>query len=213
MDQIITGKFIAEERKRKNYTQRQLAEILGVSDRTISKWECGKGFPEVSLLLPLCNELDITVNELLTGERLQAEDYTKKAEENMMIFVREKEENRTKMQLIALLGLISLISFITLLLVCCLYTDVISMPVKIVLIVVACIIFGTGFFVGMQGWRTIGYYKCSHCENTFVPEFFKFALAANMINKRRLKCPHCGKKGWCQKVLTKEMVQDQWLQQ
>lgn len=57
MDQIIIGKFIAEERKRKGYTQKQLSEKLGISDKTISKWECGNGFPEVSLLLPLCGEL------------------------------------------------------------------------------------------------------------------------------------------------------------
>lgn len=60
MDPNKTGNFIAEERKRKNYTQRQLAELLNVSDRTISKWECGKGFPEVSLLLPLCEVLELT---------------------------------------------------------------------------------------------------------------------------------------------------------
>ena len=67
MDQIKTGKFIADERKKKGYTQRQLAEQLGISDKTISKWERGNGFPEISLLLPLCNELDLSVNELLTG--------------------------------------------------------------------------------------------------------------------------------------------------
>ena len=64
MDQAKIGKFIADERKKKNYTQRQLSDILGISDKTVSKWECGNGFPDVSLLLPLCNELNITVNEL-----------------------------------------------------------------------------------------------------------------------------------------------------
>ncbi|MDE7270499.1 MAG: helix-turn-helix domain-containing protein, partial [Acetatifactor sp.] len=58
MDQIKIGNFIARERKNKGYTQRQLADILGISDKTISKWERGNGFPEVSLLLPLCEELD-----------------------------------------------------------------------------------------------------------------------------------------------------------
>ena len=53
MDLNKIGKFISEERKKKNYTQKQLADILNISDRTISKWECGKGFPEVSLLQPL----------------------------------------------------------------------------------------------------------------------------------------------------------------
>lgn len=56
MDQIKIGKFIAEQRKQKSYTQRELAEALGISDKTISKWERGNGFPEVSLLLSLCKE-------------------------------------------------------------------------------------------------------------------------------------------------------------
>lgn len=101
MDQIIIGKFIASERKRKGYTQRQLADLLQISDKTISKWERGNGFPEVSLLLPLCRELDITVNELLSGERVSEEDYQKdyqqKAEENMVKMSRtgtkQKESN------------------------------------------------------------------------------------------------------------------------
>ena len=94
MDQGKTGKFIAGERKRKGLTQKQLAETLSISDKTISKWERGGGFPEVSLLLPLCRELDITVNELLAGERVSPEDYQKKAEENMMNLVKEAQESR-----------------------------------------------------------------------------------------------------------------------
>ena len=73
MNQVQIGRFLAQERKRKGYTQKQLSEKLGISDKTISKWECGNGFPEVSLLLPLCGELDITVNELLSGERVCGE--------------------------------------------------------------------------------------------------------------------------------------------
>ena len=69
MDQIRIGKFIAKSRKARNLTQRQLADTLCISDKTISKWECGKGLPEVSLLLPLCTALDITVNDLLSGEK------------------------------------------------------------------------------------------------------------------------------------------------
>lgn len=94
MDQIKIGKFIAEMRKENNLTQRQLAEELNISDKTVSKWECGKGLPEVSFMLPLCERLKITVNELLSGEKLSAENYQQKAEENMMNLVREKEENK-----------------------------------------------------------------------------------------------------------------------
>lgn len=204
------GKFIAEERKSKNYTQKQLADILNVSDRTISKWECGKGFPEVALLLPLCNELEITVNELLTGERLDNENYMEKAERNMVGFVKEKEENKIKMQLIVLMGIISIISFITLLVIVCIYTEVISMPVKGVLILIACTIFAIGIIAMMEGGRTIGYYRCSCCGGTFVPEFINFVTGMNVVAKRRMKCPHCGKRNWCKKVLTmKESDKDE----
>ncbi|MGN0423971.1 MAG: helix-turn-helix domain-containing protein [Acetatifactor sp.] len=198
------GKFIAEERKKKNYSQKHLADILNVSDRTISKWECGKGFPEVVLLLPLCNELGITVNELLTGERMDKENYIEKAEQVMVDFVKEKEENRIKMQLIVLMGIISTVSFITLLLVVCIYTEVISVPVKGILISIACVIFAIGIITMMVGGRTFGYYKCSCCGETFVPDFKNFATGINVVAMRRLKCPCCGKSNWCKKVLTKK---------
>ena len=206
MDQSKTGKFIAEERKRKNYTQRQLADLLGISDKTISKWERGNGFPEVSLLLPLCDELEITVNELLTGERLQEVDYKKKAEENMVNFMKEKEENRIKMWLIVLLGIVSLVGFVTLDYVVVTYEDVIDDPVKIVLMAIACTIFAIGIVVFMQGHRTIGYYKCSRCGEAFVPGFWAYALGLNIVTVKGMKCPHCGKMSWCKKILTKEEV-------
>ena len=94
MDQIKIGKFISETRKTLGITQRQLADALFISDKTVSKWECGKGLPEVSLMLPLCEELHITVNELLTGEKIEETEYKKKAEENMMNLVQENQENR-----------------------------------------------------------------------------------------------------------------------
>ena len=84
MDQVKIGRFIAEQRKARQLTQRQLAGELDISDKTISKWETGKGLPEISLMLPLCQALHITVNDLLSGEKVQPADYQKKAEENMM---------------------------------------------------------------------------------------------------------------------------------
>lgn len=69
MDQVKIGRFIAELRKEQNMTQLNLAEKLGVTDRAISKWENGRGLPDVSLMKPLCEILGITVTELLNGER------------------------------------------------------------------------------------------------------------------------------------------------
>ena len=114
MNQIKIGRFIADERKRKGYTQKQLSEKLEISDKTISKWERGNGFPEVSLLLPLCNELEITVNELLSGERVSEEDYLKKAEENMVNLVREAQESKKKIILSAMAAGLTIIAAVPL---------------------------------------------------------------------------------------------------
>lgn len=96
MDQLKSGKFIAELRKSHGMTQLQLAEKLGVSDKTVSRWECGKGMPELSILMPLCEVLEINVNELLSGEFLTQESYSQKAEENMLNLIQETTENKVK---------------------------------------------------------------------------------------------------------------------
>lgn len=69
MDQQKIGRFIAQTRKEKSLTQEQLAEKLGVSNRSVSRWENGKNMPDISLFQPLCDTLDITLEELLDGER------------------------------------------------------------------------------------------------------------------------------------------------
>lgn len=84
MNQEKIGKFILELRKEKDMTQQTLADKLGVSDKTISKWENGRGMPDLSLMKPLCNVLGITINELLSGERLDKKDYQEKLEENIL---------------------------------------------------------------------------------------------------------------------------------
>lgn len=94
MDQVKIGRFIADIRKEKNMTQRQLAEVVGVSDKAVSKWENGNGMPEMATLMPLCQVLEISVNELLSGEMLSHDDYSQRAEENIMHLIQEKEESK-----------------------------------------------------------------------------------------------------------------------
>ncbi|MCR5753188.1 MAG: helix-turn-helix domain-containing protein [Acetatifactor sp.] len=94
MNQMSIGEFMQQLRKQKNLTQRELAERIGVSDKTISKWETGNSIPDTSMLMSLCSALDISVNELLSCEKLPPEDYSKKAEENMMSLLKENETNR-----------------------------------------------------------------------------------------------------------------------
>ncbi len=84
MNQEKIGKFIAKLRKEKNMTQQELASRIGVTDRAISKWENGRGLPDISLIQPLSKELDITINELLSGEKLKKEEYQEKLEENIL---------------------------------------------------------------------------------------------------------------------------------
>ena len=90
------GNFIAEVRKQQNMTQRELAEKIGVSDKTISKWETGKSMPELGYLQQLCEILQINVNELLSGERLSGDDYPRKAEETIMALMKDNETNKKK---------------------------------------------------------------------------------------------------------------------
>jgi transcriptional regulator with XRE-family HTH domain len=97
MNQEKIGKFIAKMRKEKNLTQAELAEELGVSDRSISNWENGKNMPDLSLFKPLCNKLDITLNDFLTGEKVNTKDYQEKLEENIINtidYTNKKIENK-----------------------------------------------------------------------------------------------------------------------
>ena len=93
MDNIKTGKQISSIRKDKGMTQKQLADNLGVSNATISKWETGKGYPDISLLEPLANALGITVSEILVGERHNNDDSTNNLI-NDLVDISIKEQNR-----------------------------------------------------------------------------------------------------------------------
>ena len=104
MNQELTGKFIAQLRKEKNMTQKELADKLGISDKTVSKWETGNGMPDVSLLQPLCEESSVNLNELLSGERLSEESYNGKAEENMMNLAKDAQEGRNNKRRVGIIG-------------------------------------------------------------------------------------------------------------
>lgn len=97
MDQEKIGKFIAKLRKDKNITQEELAEKLLVSSKSVSRWENGRNMPDLSLLKPLCEIFDISINELLSGEKLKDDKYQEKLEENIIntIDYTNKEVNRT----------------------------------------------------------------------------------------------------------------------
>lgn len=106
MEQVKIGKFIAACRKGKNLTQKELAEKLGITDRAISKWENGRGLPDSSFMLELCKELDISVNELLSGEKLTATNYQENAEFNLVAMKKVDEDMEHKIKIIGKLMMV-----------------------------------------------------------------------------------------------------------
>ena len=201
MNQIKIGKFIAEERKAKKYTQRELADKLSISDKTISKWERGNGFPEVSLLLPLCNELEITVNELLSGERLQAMDYKKKAEKNMVNLVKEAQESKKKIIMSAMVGVLVIVAAVPLFIVAGMFE--MQVWTRVLLMGIGFVITVMGIAIACVLDREAGAFECPECNNRFVPDMKSYIMGPHTITKRKLVCPYCGAHKYCKKVLTK----------
>lgn len=116
MDQKKIGIFIATKRAEKHITQSELGERLGVTDRAISNWENGKNMPDLSLFKPICEELDITINELLSGEKLEENVYQEKLEENIIDIVNkvnEKEQKNRKKIIIVILLVVPIMLYLT----------------------------------------------------------------------------------------------------
>lgn len=201
MDQIQIGKFIAESRRAQNLTQRQLADLLSISDKTISKWECGKGLPEVSLMLPLCAALEITVNDLLSGEKVSSTDYQRKAEGNMMDLMKENEENRKRMALSILTSTITIIAVCALLVIAS-YMDLPTVA-RILLIVFSVVVVVAGITAAAMLELRAGYFECPYCKELFVPDLGEYIKSYHTFTRRRLTCPKCGKTGMCRHRITR----------
>ena len=203
MNQEKIGKFIAKCRKSKNLTQSQLAEKLNITDRAISKWENGRAMPDSSIMLDLCNELDISVNELLSGEVIKMEDYSKKAEENLLEMKKQKEESDKRLlSLEWVIGYMASITFFVLIFV----ASFIEMPtwVRIILIVIGLCEFIIGMFYGIKIEQVAGYYECKKCHHKHVPKYSSVFFAMHMGRTRYMKCPKCGKRSWQKKVISKD---------
>ena len=202
MDQIKIGKFIAECRKKNNLTQMQLAEKLNITDRAISKWENGKGMPDSSIMLDLCNELKISVNELLSGEVLEMNGYNAKLEQNLIEMVKQKEQSDKKMlRLEIVVGYISSITFLILIFV----ASYIEMQnwIKILLITFGIITFAIGMYNCIKIEQTAGYYECAKCHHKYVPKYSSVLWSMHINRTRYMKCPKCNQRSWQKKVINK----------
>ncbi|MBO5403223.1 MAG: helix-turn-helix domain-containing protein [Clostridia bacterium] len=204
MDQIKIGKFIAEQRKKQALTQAQLAERLNITDRAVSKWETGRAMPDSSIMLLLCEELKITVNDLLHGEVIKMENYNKEMEKQLIEMIKEKEQKDK--QLLTLEWVIGVLSVLILLIpiIIAAYLPIEQEWVRMVIVFSGFIPCFAGFFFALKIEQVAGYYKCKHCGHTHVPDFKTVSFSMHMGRTRYIKCPECGKKSWQKKVISKE---------
>ena len=202
MDQIKIGKFIAECRKKNNLTQMQLAEKLNITDRAISKWENGKTMPDSSIMLDLCNELKISVNELLNGEMIEMKNCDESVEKILLDMVKQKEEaDKRLLTLEVFIGVLVTMIFLSLVFV----ASFVNMKdwIRILLIVVGFIPFIIGVLFAIRIEQTAGYYECQRCHNKYIPTYSSVLWAMHINRTRYMKCPKCNKKSWQKKVISK----------
>ena len=204
MDQIKIGKFIAERRKQGGLTQMQLAELLGITDRAVSKWETGKSLPDASIMLQLCEILHITVNDLLTGEVTKVENYNRELENKLIEIVREKEEkDRQLLTLELVIGIFSLIILFTPISIAA-FAPIAQAWVRTVILFSGFIPAVVGFAFTLKIEQVAGYYECKACGHRYVPTYKSINRAPHMGRTRKMTCPACGKKTWQKKVISKE---------
>ena len=202
MDQIKIGRFIAECRKKKNLTQMQLAEKLNITDRAISKWENGKGMPDSSIMLDLCKELQISVNELLSGEVLEMNSYNKKLEQNLIDIVKQKEESDKRILTMEIaMGIASIIIFFILVMI----ASLIEMQdwVRLLIIIPSTIFIFIVCLLLLRIEQTAGYYEYQKCHYKYVPTYSSVLWAMHINRTRYMKCPKWNEKSWQKKVISK----------
>lgn len=203
MDIVKIGYFIRECRKNKNLTQKQLADKLYVEPKTISKWETGKGLPDVSIMKNLCNELGISLSELFIGDYIK-EESNDLLIEKLIIDELKKEKIQNKKKLIGeiLIGCAFIGSVITLILLVGIVS--IATYLKIILIALSFIFIFVGLFGLVLLDVNIGYFECAECHERFIPSIKDYVFGMHTLKKRKLKCPICGKKTWCLKRMTRK---------
>ena len=203
MDQIKIGKFIQKRRKEKDYTQSELAEMLSITDRAISKWENGICLPDVANIQELCNVLDISINDLFSGEIVDMKDNEKVLEKNLLDAVRQKEESDKRLLAMEIvIGVLISVVFFTLIFI----ASFVEMKdwLRIVLIIIGFIAFIIMIPFAVRIEQKAGYYECQKCYNNYVPLYSSVLFAMHINRTRYMKCPKCGKWSWQKKVISKK---------
>ncbi|MBR1376451.1 MAG: helix-turn-helix domain-containing protein [Bacilli bacterium] len=202
MDLIKIGRFISNCRKEKKITQEQLAEKLYVTDRAVSKWERGLSLPDASKMLDLCNILDINVNELLNGEKINMKDYSKKTDELLLELAKQEELKNEKMMANMWILLITVFVFyISIMMLASLTLE--EGPVLGIVISTSTVFALLVCFYALKLEVDAGYYECKKCHHRFTTTYLKALIAPHMSTTRYLKCPKCNKRTWSKKVMSK----------
>ena len=203
MDQIKIGKLIAERRKRVGLTQCQLAQRLNITDRAVSKWETGRAMPDSSIMLELCEILEIGVNDLLRGEVVAVNDYQQESEERLLDMLRQKEQaDKRLLTLEIFVGLTATVTLFVLIAVAILVT--MADWLRVLLIAIAFLLFLAGCFCALRLEQVAGYYECRVCKHRYVPTYKAMQNAPHMGRKRYMRCPNCHQKSWQKKVVGDE---------
>ncbi len=202
MNQEKIGAFIARRRKEKKLTQAKLASYLGITDRAVSKWERGKGLPDPVYMLELCRLLDISVNELLTGEFIEETKYQQKAEDNLLIMAKQEVKQTKKMFFYEnVIGIGSTIIFTILIFMSVYFVE--SEGIKISLFIFAFLFLITGVSIALKIETEEGYYECQKCHHKYIPSYRQVYFAMHIGRTRYMKCPHCQKRSWQKKIYSK----------
>lgn len=203
MNQVKIGKFIAECRKKCGLTQMQLAEKLNITDRAVSKWENGKSLPDSSIMLDLCELLNISVNDLLSGEVVTVNNYDENLEKNLIKMVKEKEKADERLLSIEIvMGIVGVILCLALIFVAS-YVPMVSW-LKIVLGSTGFVFLFVIAFCLLKIEQVAGYYECEHCHHKYVPTYNSVLWAMHINRTRYMKCPECHKWSWQKKVISKK---------
>lgn len=205
MDLSKVGKFIQERRKAKKLTQVQLAQKIGVSEKTISKWECGKGFPDTTLMLPLCKVLNISSNELLSGKILEKEEeYRKTAEENILNLTKQENyKNKLLLTLEWVIGYFAILVWFICIGIIVSSTNI-SQIAFILILIFGFINICIGITYTLRIEKSAGYYECKHCQHRHIPTYNQIFWSIHIGRSRYIKCPKCHKNSWHKKKINND---------
>ena len=177
----------------------KLAELLGITNRAVSKWETGICMPDAGTIPELCQILDISISDLFSGEKIM--ENNKDSEKFILKLVKEKAERDKQLLILEILiGILStsvLVSFILL----ASFINV-SVYVKFIIILCGIILFAVGIFYALLIERIAGYYECSKCHHKYIPTYKQILFSMHAFRTRYMKCPKCKCSSWRKKVIS-----------